>query len=115
MLYFTFINLHERPDQEIIDIASVTDWNLQDNQDLFFGDEKNRPKPRIQEEEIDERTESEIVETSGLASKNSNLLIVKDINSYDPEAQRHSPNVAKCVPVSLDSSFTRSSPLNRYS
>ena len=68
MLYFTFINLHERPDQEIIDIASVTDWSLTDNQDLFFGDEKNRPKPRIQEDEIIEKTDAEI-ETSGLVSQ----------------------------------------------
>ena len=68
MLYFTFINLHDRPDQEIIDIASVTDWSLTDNQDLFFGDEKNRPKPRIQEDEIIEKTDAEI-ETSGLVSQ----------------------------------------------
>ena len=68
MLYFTFINLHDRPDQEIIDIASVTDWSLTDNQDLFFGDEKNRPKPRIQEDEITEKTDAEI-ETSGLVSQ----------------------------------------------
>ena len=93
MLYFTFINLHDRPDQEIIDIASVTDWSLTDNQDqgsthqnrlvlepggtwipdqdLFFGDEKNRPKPRIQEDEIIEKTDAEI-ETSGLVSQNFN-------------------------------------------
>ena len=71
MLYFTFINLHDRPDQEIIDIASVTDWSLTDNQDLFFGDEKNRPKPRIQEDEIIEKTEAEI-ETSGLVFQNFN-------------------------------------------
>ena len=71
VLYFTFINLHERPDQEIIDIASVTDWSLTDNQDLFFGDEKNRPKPRIQEDEIIERTEAEI-KTSGLVSQKFN-------------------------------------------
>ena len=73
VLYFTSINLYERPDQEIIDIASVTDWNLKDNDDLFFGVEKNRANPHIQDDEIIERTEAELVETAGLVSQTSKL------------------------------------------